>query len=105
MANQSINNRLASRLITLRKRAGISARDMSLSIDQNPGYINNIEHGKALPSMEMFLKICDRLEVSPAEFFEGFEDDDSVYTKLHQIIGCLSEAQASALYELIHQLL
>ena len=42
------------RLAQLRTLKGISARDMSLSIGQNAGYINNIETGKALPSMGNF---------------------------------------------------
>lgn len=42
------------RLSQLRMQKGVSARDMSLSIGQNPGYINNIETGKALPSMSNF---------------------------------------------------
>ena len=33
-----------TRLNTLRTKTGISARDMSLSLGQNPGYINNIEN-------------------------------------------------------------
>ena len=36
----------ALRLATLRTKKGVSARDMSLSIGQNPGYINNIESNK-----------------------------------------------------------
>lgn len=58
------------RLAYLRNRMNISARDMSLSIGQNPGYINNIENGKALPSLSMFFYICDFLQITPAEFFE-----------------------------------
>ena len=42
------------RLTQLRLNKGVSARDMSLSIGQNPGYINNIETGKALPYMTSF---------------------------------------------------
>lgn len=34
------------RLARLRSEKGVSARDMSLSMGQNPGYINNIESGK-----------------------------------------------------------
>ena len=41
---------------------GVSARDMSLSIGQNPGYINNIETGKSL--------ICEYLHVTPKDFFD-----------------------------------
>ena len=33
------------RLAKLREEKGVSARDMSLSMGQNPGYINNIESG------------------------------------------------------------
>ena len=40
----------AIRLARLREKKGVSARDMSLSIGQNPGYINSIETGKFKPS-------------------------------------------------------
>lgn len=33
------------RLVELRIKKGVSARDMSLSIGQSAGYINNIENG------------------------------------------------------------
>ena len=59
-----------TRLAELRRKKDISARDMSLSIGQNPGYINNIETGKALPSMTSFFFICDFLGITPQEFFD-----------------------------------
>lgn len=37
------------RLVELRMNKGVSARDMSLSIGQSPGYINNIENGVNFP--------------------------------------------------------
>jgi transcriptional regulator with XRE-family HTH domain len=58
------------RLSQLREGKGVSARDMSLSIGQNAGYINSIENGKALPSMAVFLSMCDYLGLSPSEFFD-----------------------------------
>lgn len=60
----------ATRLARLRENKGVSARDMSLSIGQNPGYINNIETGKSKPSMDGFFYICEFLGVSPSEFFD-----------------------------------
>ena len=42
------------RLAQLRGEKGVSARDMSLSIGQNASYINNIQNGKALPTMTGF---------------------------------------------------
>ncbi|MDO4554007.1 MAG: helix-turn-helix transcriptional regulator [Lachnospiraceae bacterium] len=61
------------RLVQLRELRKVSARDMSLSIGQNPGYINGLENRKGLPSMTVFFYICEYLNVSPKEFF-----DDSV---------------------------
>lgn len=74
------------RLAKLRMQKGVSARDMSLSLGQNAGYINNIETGKALPSLSAFFFICEYLNISPQEFFEM----DSEYPKeLHALIGNL----------------
>lgn len=60
----------AARLAELRNRNGASAREMSLSIGQNAGYINNIECGKSLPSMASFFYICEYLHISPTDFFD-----------------------------------
>ena len=60
----------ALRLAQLREKKGVSARDMSLSIGQNPGYVNNIESGKSMPSLSGIFYICDYLGVTPAEFFD-----------------------------------
>ncbi len=60
----------ALRLAKLRTAKGVSARDMSLSIGQNPSYINNIETGKAKPSYDGIMYICDYLGVTPSEFFD-----------------------------------
>lgn len=60
----------AKRLSELRTAKGISARDMSLSLGQNPSYINKLENGKAMPSMEVFFYICDYLSITPADFFD-----------------------------------
>lgn len=60
----------ALRLARLREMKGVSARDMSLSIGQNPSYINSIENGKAKPSLDGIFYICEYLGVTPSEFFE-----------------------------------
>lgn len=57
------------RLSELRAQKGVSARDMSLSLGQNPTYIHKIENGLSLPSMMGFFYICEYLDIEPAEFF------------------------------------
>ena len=68
-SNKQYQKEFGIRLSKLRVRKGVSARDMSLSIGQNAGYINSIENGRALPSMKTFFVICDYLGISPCEFF------------------------------------
>ena len=73
MAERTFEEKFAQRLNELRTNKGVSARDMSLSIGQNAGYINYIENGKSLPSMSGFFFICEYLDITPSEFF----DDDN----------------------------
>ena len=63
-------NDFIKRLVELRINKGTSARDMSLSIGQSAGYINNIENGVNYPSMTVFFYICDYLGITPKEFFD-----------------------------------
>ena len=89
------------RLTKLRLEKNVSARDMSLSIGQNAGYINNIECEKALPSMSAFFCICDYLNISPREFFdietENPEKIDNILKDLKQ----LSNEQLDTISDLI----
>ena len=60
----------ALRLAQLREKKNVSAREMSLAIGQNAGYINNIESGKSLPSLPGIFYICYYLGISVGEFFD-----------------------------------
>ncbi len=75
----------------------VSARDMSLSIGQNAGYINNIETGKSLPSMSGFFYICEYLHISPQEFFDT---DSAQPEELRKIIENLKKLDKNQLYHI-----
>ena len=67
------------RIATLRTKKGVSARDMSISMGQNPGYINNIESGKSMPSLAGIFYICDYLQITPSELFDvGVENPEKL---------------------------
>lgn len=93
------------RLSELRKLSGVSARDMSFSIGQNPGYINNIESGKALPSLSGFLYICEYLKVSPSEFFDVSTPNPSQINSIVNDLKCLEQSELDVIYLLIRILL
>ena len=76
------------RLAKLRMSKGVSAREMSLAIGQNPGYINNIESGKSMPSLAGIFFICEYLQITPAELFDTKSQNP---TKLNDIIADLNQ--------------
>lgn len=59
------------RLASLRIQKNVSAREMSLALGQNESYINRIENGKTFPSLQAFFYICEYLQISPRDFFDG----------------------------------
>ena len=62
---------VAERLAKLRQGKGVSARDMSLSMGQNPNYINHIENRKMEPSLTGLIYICDYFGITPQDFFDA----------------------------------
>jgi transcriptional regulator with XRE-family HTH domain len=85
---------VVKRLTELRQNKGVSARDMSLSMGQNVNYVNHIENGKMLPSMQAFFYLCEYLNISPQNFFD-FESSQP--EKLNALIDNLKKLDDSAL--------
>ncbi len=98
------NKAFALRLAKLRLKNGASARDMSLSIGQNPGYINNIESGKALPSLSGFFYICEFLNITPSEFFDCETPSPVKINELTEYAKRLDDRQLDYLIELVKDL-
>lgn len=88
----------AQRLAGLRMSKGVSARDMSLSLGQSAGYINNIENCVNLPSMTVFFYICDYLQITPKDFF----DTDTINPiKVHELMEICKDLTDSQLDNII----
>lgn len=94
----------AQRLAQLRTQKGISARDMSLSIGQNPGYINTIENGKAFPTMMNFFYICEFLDVTPQEFFDMSNQSPEKLHVLMEQLKKLNPEQLNAISIIVNDL-
>lgn len=93
----------AARLTNLRINADVSARDMSLSIGQNAGYINNIETGKSLPSMSSFFYICEYLHITPSEFFDITTENPDKIKDLTSKLKKLNSTQLNIISLLIDE--
>lgn len=94
----------ALRLSHLREKKNVSAREMSLAIGQNAGYINNIESGKSLPSLPALFYICDYLGVSVSEFFDSESRNPEKITSIIKDLKKLNDNQLDTISDLIKEL-
>ena len=60
---------IQERVTQLRIEKGVSAHRMSFDLGLSESYINRLESGAMLPSMAIFLKICDYFKITPLQFF------------------------------------
>lgn len=93
------------RLAQLREKKGVSARDMSLSIGQNPGYINNIESGKSMPSLSGIFYICDYLDITPSEFFDLESQNPTRLNDVVKDLKRLNDKQLEAISTIIKDII
>lgn len=61
---------IREKITKLRLEHNLSEYALSQSLGQSPGYIQNITSGRSLPSMQVFLNICEFFEIEPSVFFE-----------------------------------
>ena len=90
-----------NRLVHLRMNKGVSARDMSLSLGQSENYINEIENGKAYPSMQAFFYICEYFDISPQDFFDTDTPDPNTASELAKMIRGLPRDKLKILISII----
>ena len=93
-----------NRIAQLRTQRGISARDMSLSLGQNNSYINQIENGKALPSLQGLFYICDYFGITPQQFFEVENDYPVEIQKLMENLKRLDAKELEQISALVESL-
>ena len=98
-------NFISERIAKLRTAKNISARDMSLSLGQSQSYINNIENKKALPSMQMFLYICEYLDISPKDFFDDEINEPNAYNNAVDTFKSLSAKQLELFISLASEMI
>ena len=94
----------ALRLARLREKKGVSAREMSLSIGQNQGYINSIESGKSMPSLPGIFYICEYLGIEPKDLFDTQVAEPSKANELYSLAKALTDTQLDTLIALAKEL-
>lgn len=95
---------ISNRIAELRMAQNISAREMSLSLGQSPTYINNIENKRALPSMQMFLYICEYFHIEPKDFFDTENAAPNEYNEAVQKLKRLNRKQLELIIALAEEI-
>ena len=101
--SETLKVSFCNRLRFLRINRGISAREMSLALGQNVNYVNLIENGKRLPSMEGFFFICEYFGLTPANFFSEEQNQTETIndTKQENILAVLTRLDSRQLHLLL----
>lgn len=97
----TMNKKFAERIAQLREQKGVSARDMSITLGQSQGYINNIENSKNYPSMSIFFYICEYFEITPKEFFDFENKDPKLSAELINELRKLDYAETKHILEIV----
>ena len=84
---------VSKRIAQLRIKKNVSARAMSQTLGQNDSYINRIENGNSMPSLENFSYILDYLGVSASEFFDEGNTDPVLLRELISDLKTLDAKQ------------
>ena len=93
----------SDKLRSLRNEKKISAREMSLALGQNVNYINYIENGRHLPSMQGFFSICEYLDLQPAEFFSKQKETPCDDAENLEVLTNLSQRQLKSVISMIKE--
>ncbi len=89
------------RISRIRNAHGISARKLSLELGQSTEYINQIENGKSLPSLEGLFNFCDYFKISLGEFFDESVNFPIEYAKIIEELNKMDKLAIDSVYELL----
>lgn len=95
---------ISKRLTQLRMEKGVSARVMSIEIEQANNYITNIENQKALPSMKGLFLICEYFDISLKEFFDVENESPTLLNELIEELKRLNPKTLGHLLEITREL-
>lgn len=92
---------IQKRMANIRNAKNISARKLSLELGQSSEYINQIENGKNIPSIEGLINFCSYLNISMGEFFEENFEYPVQYREIIKNLNKLDAIELEKVSEII----
>ncbi len=88
---------IRERISALRTKKNVSEYRMSTDLGHSKSYMQSISSGRAVPSLNEFLYICEYLGVTPKEFFDTEVQDPQLVQKLYQLTKTMDDADLKVL--------
>lgn len=92
---------IGKRIAVLRNANKNSARGMSLDLGQSSEYINQIENGRSMPSIEGLINICDYFDITMSEFFDESIVYPIQYKELLQELNKLDSIELEKVIDIV----
>lgn len=91
-------------LLNVRLAKNISARSLSIQLGQSTQYINQIETGRKMPSMEGLFNFCDYFKISLRDFFDDEKEYPMQYKELLQYLNKLDFEELNEITTIIKRI-
>lgn len=96
---------VGKRITRLRQQRGITTNRLANLAGLSQSFIRSVELGEKGITVDNLALICDVLQVTLAEFFEGMSDTPgSVNSELNMILHSMTPAQKTALLQFLSSL-
>lgn len=95
---------IRDRISILRTKKNVSEYKMSMDLGHSKSYIQSISSGRAAPSLNEFLYICEYLGVTPKEFFDDGMEEPQLVQELYCLARNITEEDLQILIRLAERL-
>ena len=92
---------MGRRISKRRKVLGIKQAVLAEKIGVNGNHLSSVETGKVTPSLELFVKICDELGVTPDYLLEGAMHSNNVPQSIVDHLRLCSEEDVDLAAEIV----
>lgn len=95
---------IGKRIATRRKALGITQFKLAEILDISNNHLSSIETGAAKPSLDLFIKICEVLEITPNHLILGCMFSKNVPENIIDTIRNLNDTNTQLMFELANSL-
>ena len=101
MDEKVFEQNFALRLSKLREKKNVTAREMSLGMGQNAGYINHIENCQGMPSLLGLSFICEYLGITLSQFFDTENENPEKLNLINKYLKNLNDEELASVENLL----